>query len=147
MQILPIHQVMHVLSWLEGTWITDGPGNVTYPSMKPIMYYDQINITSIGQPMFNYIAQSWLHGSEMLTHRETGFLQILPNSKTVVLSLIDNLGLFTVELGSLSDDSKSFDIESTDVLVTVASVKPFSSMTQVQSCSPSRLQSRIIRSS
>ncbi|EZA61568.1 THAP domain-containing protein [Ooceraea biroi] len=133
LKVLPFHKMLHVLAWLEGTWITDEPGNGTFPHSKAFTYYDQINITSIGQPMYNYIAQSWHPESGVPMHRETGFLQILPTSNTVILSLIDNIGLFTVEEGALSDDNKSFDIRSSNVLATSASPAPFSSMTQVRS--------------
>jgi len=128
---LPLHKILHVLAWLEGTWITDGPGNVTYPTMKPLAYYDEINITSVGQPMLNYIAQSWNVDKKISLHRETGFLHVLPGSNTVTLSLIDNIGLFTFEQGTLSNDKKSFDISSSKVVATDVSMTPFSSLTQV----------------
>jgi len=131
-KILPLHEILHMLAWLEGTWITDGPGNCTYPTMKPFVYYDEINITSVGQPAYNYIAQSWHLDEGIPLHRETGFLHILPGSNTVTLSLIDNIGLFTVEQGLLSDDKKSFDISSSNVLATDASIPPFSSLTRVR---------------
>lgn len=133
MKVLPVHKMLQTLSWLQGIWVTDGVANGSYPNIKPFTYYDEINITSIGQPMFNYIAQSWHPETGEPMHRDTGFLQILPESNMIVLSLIDNLGLFTVEQGKLSDDNKSFDISSSNVLTTAASISPFSSLIQVWS--------------
>lgn len=127
-----MHKMLQTLSWLQGIWVTDGVANGSYPNIKPFTYYDEINITSIGQPMFNYIAQSWHPETGEPMHRDTGFLQILPESNMIVLSLIDNLGLFTVEQGKLSDDNKSFDISSSNVLTTAASISPFSSLIQTR---------------
>ncbi|KAL0133117.1 hypothetical protein PUN28_000708 [Cardiocondyla obscurior] len=132
MNILPLHELLHVLAWLEGTWITDEPANGTYPTTKPFTYYDEINITSTGQPLFNYIAQSWHPETGMPMHRETGFLQILPGSKKVMLSLIDNIGLFTVEQGDLMNDNNTIDLKSTNIMTTEASVPSFATLTETR---------------
>lgn len=135
MNPLPLHELLQVLAWLEGIWITDEPGTVSYPTMKSFNYYDQINITSTGQPLLNYVAQSWHPDNGMPLHRETGFLQILPGSKKVVLSLIDNIGLFTVEQGDLvNDDNGTIELKSTNVLTTDASIPTFPTLTEVRSC-------------
>lgn len=132
MKILPLHELLHVLAWLEGTWVTDNPAVGTYPTIKSFNYYDQINITSMGQPLLNYVAQSWHPESGTPMHRETGFLQILPGTKKVVLSLIDNIGLFTVEQGDLgSDDGSTFELKSTNILTTDASIPSFPTLTEV----------------
>lgn len=134
LQILPLHQLLHVLAWLEGTWVTDEPAVGSYPTMNSFEYYDQINITSTGQPILNYVAQSWHPVSGMAMHRETGFLQILPRSRKVVLSLIDNLGFFTVEQGDLmNEDSGTIDLNSTNILATDASIPSFPTLTEVRS--------------
>jgi len=133
MKILPLHEILHMLAWLEGTWITDEPAVGIYPTIKPFNYYDEINITSIGQPLFNYIAQSWHPETGTPMHRETGFLQILPETKKIVLSLIDNIGLFTVEEGDLTnDDNNIIDIKSTNILATDASIPSFPTLTEVR---------------
>ncbi|XP_018340811.1 PREDICTED: uncharacterized protein LOC108747674 isoform X8 [Trachymyrmex septentrionalis] len=133
MKILQLHELLHVLAWLEGTWITDEPAVGTYPTIKPFNYYDEINITSIGQPMFNYIAQSWHPDSGTPMHRETGFLQILPGTNKIVLSLIDNIGLFTVEQGDLmSNDNNTIDLNSNNILTTDASVPSFPTLTKTR---------------
>lgn len=132
MKLLPLHELLHVLAWLEGTWVTDELAVGTYPTIKPFNYYDQINITSTGQPLLNYVAQSWHPDLGTPMHRETGFLQILPGTKKIVLSLIDNIGLFTVEQGDLgSDDGSTFELKSTNILTTDASVPSFPTLTEV----------------
>lgn len=118
MKVLPLHEVLSVLAWLEGTWITEEPAAGMFPTIKPFNYYDEINITSIGQPLFNYIAQSWDPETGTPMHRETGFLQIIPDTDQVTLNLINNLGMITIEQGSLVDktiDLKSKAVHMTDV--------------------------------
>ncbi|KAG5343567.1 THAP4 protein, partial [Acromyrmex charruanus] len=133
MKILQLHELMHVLAWLEGTWITDEPAVGTYPTIKPFNYYDEINITSTGQPMFNYIAQSWHPDSGTPMHRETGFLQILPGTNKIVLSLIGNIGVFSVEQGDLmSKDNNTIDLNSSNILATDASVPSFPPLTKTR---------------
>ncbi|XP_011864555.1 PREDICTED: THAP domain-containing protein 4-like [Vollenhovia emeryi] len=134
MSILPLHELLHVLTWLEGTWITDEPAVGTYPTIKPFNYYDQINITSIGQPLFNYVAQSWHPETGVPLHRETGFLQIIPGTKKIALSLIDNIGLFTVEQGNLvnDDNGTAVELKSTNILTTDASIPSFPTLTETR---------------
>ncbi|XP_018393667.1 PREDICTED: uncharacterized protein LOC108772596 [Cyphomyrmex costatus] len=132
MKVLQLHELLHVLAWLEGTWITDEPAVGIYPTIKPFNYYDEINITSTGQPMFNYIAQSWHSDSGTPMHRETGFFQILPGTNKVILSLIDNIGLFTVEQGDLMGDNSTIDLHSTNILTTDASMPSFPTLTETR---------------
>ncbi|GAB1861195.1 THAP domain-containing protein 4 [Camponotus japonicus] len=132
MKILPLHELLHMLAWLEGIWITEEPAVGIYPTIKSFNYYDEINITSIGQPLFNYIAQSWHPETGTPMHRETGFLQILPGTNKIALSLIDNIGLFTVEQGELMNDTKTIDLKSTNILATDASIPTFPTLTQTR---------------
>lgn len=111
-----------MLAWLEGTWITEEPGVGVFPTIKPFRYYEEINITSIGQPLFNYIAQSWHPETGTPMHRETGFLHILPETKKVSLHLVNNLGLATVEQGDLANNI--VDLKSTNILITDAARSP-----------------------
>lgn len=128
MKVLPLHEILGVLAWLEGTWITEEPAAGMYPTIKPFNYYDEINITSIGQPMFNYIAQSWDPETGTPMHRETGFLQFSPDTNEVSLNLINNLGMITIEQGSLAD--KAIDLKSSSLHMTEAD-KP-AALTQVR---------------
>lgn len=132
MKILPLHQLLHTLAWLEGIWVTEEPAVGIYPTIKSFSYYDEINITSIGQPLFNYIAQSWHPETGTPMHRETGFLQIISGSNKIILSLIDNIGLFTVEQGDLMDDMKTIDLNSTNILATDAAIPTFPTLTQTR---------------
>lgn len=130
--MLPLHELLHMLAWLEGIWVTEEPATAMYPTMKSFNYYDGINITSIGQPVFNYIAQSWHPETGTPMHRETGFLQILPGTNKIVLSLIGNIGIFTVEEGELMNDTKTIDLRSTNLLATDAWIPTFSPVMEVQ---------------
>lgn len=103
-----------------------------FPNIKPFGYYDQINITSIGQPLFNYIAQSWHPDTGMPMHRETGFLHIIPGTNKIVLNLIDNIGIFTVEQGELNGDNKMIDLKSTNITITDASPPGLPTLTKTQ---------------
>lgn len=135
MKILQLHELLQVVAWLQGTWRTDELAQGQFPTIKDFNYYDEINITSTGQPLLNYVAQAWHPETGIPLHRETGFLNIIPGSNKVVLSLIDNIGLFTVEQGDLaSDGSNSFELKSTNIMRTVASVPSFPDLTEVQSC-------------
>lgn len=121
MAILPLHEVLQMLAWLEGTWITEEPGIGVFPTIKPFNYHEQINITSIGQPLFNYIAQSWHPETGTPMHRETGFLHVIPGTNNISLNLINNLGLATIEQGQLTD--KTIDLKSTNILITERAAK------------------------
>lgn len=101
MKVLPLHEVLSILAWLEGTWITEEPAAGMFPTSNDFNYYDEINITSVGQPLFNYIAQSWDPETGTPMHRETGFLQVFPETNVVVLALINNIGMVTTEEGNL----------------------------------------------
>ncbi|XP_012231430.1 peroxynitrite isomerase THAP4 [Linepithema humile] len=129
MKVLPLHEVLSVLAWLEGIWVTDEPAVGMFPTIKSFNYYDEINITSIGQPLFNYIAQSWHPETGTPMHRETGFLQVIPGTNKVMLSLIDNIGIFTVEQGEVGGDSKMIDLKSTNITITDASPPPLATLT------------------
>lgn len=132
MKILPLHEVLSLLAWLEGIWVTDEPAVGMYPNIKTFNYYDQINITSIGQPLYNYIAQSWHPDTGAPMHRETGFLQVIPGTNKIVLSLIDNIGIFTVEQGELGGDNKMIDLKSTNITITDASPPVLPTLTEVR---------------
>ncbi|XP_024937435.1 THAP domain-containing protein 4 isoform X2 [Cephus cinctus] len=59
---------------------------------------------SIGQPMFNYVAQSWHPEKKTPMHRETGFLKVIPGTNKVSLLLAHNFGLTTIEEGEIGDN-------------------------------------------
>ncbi|XP_020283987.1 THAP domain-containing protein 4-like [Pseudomyrmex gracilis] len=123
MKNLPLNEMLHVLAWLEGIWITDEPAIVQFPTMKQSMnYYDQINITSLGQPWLNYVAQSWHAETGDPMHRETGFVQITSDNK-VAFYLINPLDMVTVEQGELTNNNMTIDLKSTKIVSNIGMMK------------------------
>lgn len=114
MNRLPLHDALKSLAWLEGTWKTVNHGNGKYPNIEAFNYCEKISFTSIGQPMFNYIAQSWHPESRRPMHRETGFLKIIPGTNKISLILAHNFGLTTIESGEIIE--KTITLNSTGVL-------------------------------
>lgn len=80
MNRLPMNDALKKLSWLNGTWLTENPGTGYYSNNKSFNYYEEISFSSIGQPMFNYVAQSWHSEKKTPMHREVGFLKVIPNT-------------------------------------------------------------------
>ncbi|XP_044589348.1 peroxynitrite isomerase THAP4-like [Cotesia glomerata] len=113
MNRLPVHNALKSLSWLEGTWRTEVPGEGKFPTIKPFGYLEEIKFTSIGQPMLNYEAQSWHPEKKNPMHREVGFLKIIPGTNKVKLILSHNFGLATIEEGVV--DRLNIKLDSTSV--------------------------------
>lgn len=105
MNKLPMHNALKTIAWLEGTWRTKDPGQGEFPIIKSFIYHEEIKFTSIGQPMFNYEAQSWHPDTKNPMHREVGFLKIIPNSNDVKLVLSHNFGLASIEEGQIDDEN------------------------------------------
>ncbi|XP_012527867.3 peroxynitrite isomerase THAP4 [Monomorium pharaonis] len=114
MERVPLHKALESLAWLEGTWRTETPGSGKYPTIKDFSYYDEISFMSLGQPMFNYTAQSFSNSDlKKPMHRETGFLRVNPGTNQVTLILAHNFGLTTIECGEITD--KTIHLNSTDI--------------------------------
>lgn len=105
MKRLPLHEALKPLAWLEGTWKIENCGSGKYPTIKDFNYCEEINFTSIGQPMFNYTAQSWHPESKKPMHRETGFLKVIPGTNKVSLVLTHSFGLATIEEGEVTEET------------------------------------------
>ncbi|XP_014212484.1 THAP domain-containing protein 4-like isoform X2 [Copidosoma floridanum] len=100
---IPMHSALEPLKWLVGTWRTEKPASGHFPTIEPFEYCEEINFSSIGQPMLNYTAQSWHPVKKCPMHREVGFLKITPKTNDVSLLLTHNFGLCTVEEGCVTD--------------------------------------------
>lgn len=104
MERVPLHKALESLAWLEGTWQTENQGNGKYPTIEDFSYYEKIYFTSLGQPMFNYTAQSFSNSDlKKPMHRETGFLRVKPGTDEVTLLSAHNFGLTTIECGKITD--------------------------------------------
>ncbi|EZA61567.1 hypothetical protein DMN91_003486 [Ooceraea biroi] len=121
MKRLPLHKTLESLAWLEGTWRMENDGHGKYPTMEDFKYREEINFTSIGQPMFNYTAQSWHPEAKRPMHRETGFLKVIPGTNKVSLILAHNFGLTTIEQGEVID--KTINLNSVS-MQRIEGVKP-----------------------
>ncbi|XP_042312425.1 peroxynitrite isomerase THAP4 isoform X2 [Sceloporus undulatus] len=49
-----LNPVIEPLSWMLGTWLSDPPGDGTFPTMKPFQYLEEVHISHVGQPMLNF---------------------------------------------------------------------------------------------
>lgn len=125
MERKPLHKALESLAWLEGTWRTETQGNGMYPTIKDFKYYEEISFTSLGQPMFNYTAQSFSN-SDLKTpmHRETGFLRVNLSEETnqVTLISVHNFGLTAIECGEITDET--IILNSTDIIKIKEARKP-----------------------
>lgn len=114
MEHIPLHKALEPLAWLEGTWRTENQGNGKYPTIKDFSYYEEISFMSLGQPMFNYTAQSFSNSDlKKPMHRETGFLRVNPGTNQVTLISAHNFGLTSIECGEVTD--KIINLNSTDI--------------------------------
>ncbi|XP_032691367.1 THAP domain-containing protein 4-like [Odontomachus brunneus] len=121
MEHLPLHEALRPLAWLEGTWKIENYGSGKYPTIKDFNYCEEINFTSIGQPMFNYTAQSWHPESKRPMHRETGFLKMIPGTNKVSLVLAHNFGLATIEEGEVTEEA--INLKSTETILRAEGTK------------------------
>ncbi|XP_011163768.1 peroxynitrite isomerase THAP4 [Solenopsis invicta] len=114
MERIPLHKALESLAWLEGTWKTETQGNGKYPTIKDFSYYEELSFTSLGQPMFNYTAQSFSNSDlKKPMHREMGFLRVNPETNQATLISAHNFGLTTIEYGQIVD--KAIHLNSSDI--------------------------------
>ncbi|XP_047365673.1 peroxynitrite isomerase THAP4-like isoform X1 [Vespa velutina] len=106
MNRLGMHDALKQIAFLEGKWSTgkDNYGSGKFPTIKPFTFCEEITFTSIGQPMFNYVAQSWDSASKKPLHREVGFMKVIPGTNKVSLLLAHNFGLTTIEEGTIENN-------------------------------------------
>ena len=101
---LPVPKTLEPLYWLIGTWQTNNPGNGKFLTIETFSYHEEIEFFSIGQPMLNYVAQSWHPESKKPMHREVGFLKIKPNTNELSFYVSHNFGLTTIEEGEVTNE-------------------------------------------
>lgn len=104
MQRQPMHEALRPLAWLEGAWRTENTGEGKFPTITSFNFCEEINFSSIGQPMLNYTGQSWHPEKKTPMHREVGFLKIIPGTNKVSLVLAHNFGLATIEEGQVNEN-------------------------------------------
>nr|XP_003218367.1 PREDICTED: THAP domain-containing protein 4 isoform X1 [Anolis carolinensis] len=102
-----MNPVIEPLSWMLGTWLSDPPGDCTYPTMKPFQYLEEVHISHVGQPMLNFSFSAFHPDTRKPMHRECGFIRIKPDTNKVAFISAQNTGLVEVEEGEVNGQELS----------------------------------------
>ncbi|XP_070802051.1 peroxynitrite isomerase THAP4 isoform X2 [Pituophis catenifer annectens] len=102
-----LNPVIEPLSWMLGTWLSDPPGDGTFPSMKPFQYLEEVHISHVGQPMLNFSFNAFHPDTKKPMHRECGFIRIQPDTNKVAFISAQNTGLVEVEEGVVNGQELS----------------------------------------
>ncbi|KAJ7324949.1 hypothetical protein JRQ81_017969 [Phrynocephalus forsythii] len=102
-----LNPVIEPLSWMLGTWLSDPPGDGTFPSMKPFQYLEEVHISHVGQPMLNFSFNAFHPDTRKPMHRECGFIRIKPDTNKVAFISAQNTGLVEVEEGEVNGQELS----------------------------------------
>lgn len=97
-----LHEAVRPLNWLIGKWVSISAKGY-YPTINPFEYCEEIEFTSIGQPMLNYTAKSWHPVKKTPMHLESGYLRIKPGTNEIAFMVAHNFGLTTLEEGCVED--------------------------------------------
>ncbi|NXD27846.1 THAP4 protein, partial [Spelaeornis formosus] len=87
-----LNPVMEPLSWMLGTWLSDPPGDGTFPTMKPFQYLEEVHISHVGQPMLNFSFNAFHPDTRKPMHRECGFIRLKPDTNKVAFISAQNTG-------------------------------------------------------
>ncbi|KAM7106380.1 peroxynitrite isomerase THAP4 isoform 3-T3 [Ciconia maguari] len=102
-----LNPVMEPLSWMLGTWLSDPPGDSTFPTMKPFQYLEEVHISHVGQPMLNFSFNAFHPDTRKPMHRECGFIRLKPDTNKVAFISAQNTGLVEVEEGEVNGQELS----------------------------------------
>lgn len=102
-----IHPSLAPLEWIMGKW-RSVQAKGFYPTIQPFTYNEEIEFISVGQPMLNYVSNSWNSSNSKPMHLERGFLRIVPNSNKVSFMVAHNFGLTSLEEGSIKIKNAKF---------------------------------------
>ncbi|XP_046382855.1 peroxynitrite isomerase THAP4-like [Ischnura elegans] len=95
-----VNDAVKPISWLIGRWKTE-QGKGYYPTIEPFGYCEEVEFTSIGQPILNYHSYSWHPEKKNPMHLETGFLRIKPGTNELAFMVAHNFGLSVIEEGTV----------------------------------------------
>ncbi|TSQ69522.1 THAP domain-containing protein 4 [Bagarius yarrelli] len=87
-----MNPVLLPLDWLLGTWESDEPGHVSFPTIKPSLYHETLYFTHVGQPVINFMFNACHAESKKPLHREMGFIRIQPDTNHVAFIIAQNSG-------------------------------------------------------
>ena len=96
------HEAIKPIAWLIGKW-KNITGEGFYPTIEPFTYCDEITFESIGQPLLNYMAQSWDPIQTKPLHLERGFLRIKPGTNQIAFMVAHNIGVTSIEEGEANE--------------------------------------------
>ncbi|XP_025072747.1 THAP domain-containing protein 4 isoform X1 [Alligator sinensis] len=102
-----LNPVIEPLSWMLGTWLSDPPGDGTFPTMKPFQYLEEVHISHVGQPMLNFSFNAFHPDTRKPMHRECGFIRLKPDTNKVAFISAQNTGLVEVEEGEVNGQELS----------------------------------------
>uniref|UniRef100_A0A8D2MD64 THAP4-like heme-binding domain-containing protein n=1 Tax=Zonotrichia albicollis TaxID=44394 RepID=A0A8D2MD64_ZONAL len=91
-----LNPVMEPLSWMLGTWLSDPPGDGTFPTMKPFQYLEEVHISHVGQPMLNFSFNAFHPDTRKPMHRECGFIRLKPDTNKVAFISAQNTGTLLI---------------------------------------------------
>ncbi|XP_063162832.1 peroxynitrite isomerase THAP4 isoform X2 [Candoia aspera] len=89
-ETVQLNPMIEPLSWMLGTWLSDPPGDGTFPSMKPFQYLEEVHISHVGQPMLNFSFNAFHPDTKKPMHRECGFIRIQPDTNKVAFISAQN---------------------------------------------------------
>uniref|UniRef100_A0A8B9N281 THAP4-like heme-binding domain-containing protein n=1 Tax=Accipiter nisus TaxID=211598 RepID=A0A8B9N281_9AVES len=109
---LSLNPVMEPLSWMLGTWLSDLPGDLTFPTTKPFEYLEEVHISQVGQPIIfcNLIPCIQPETSKAM-HQKCRFIHLKPDTSKVATTSTQGLSLGCLPVLPASDSIFSFSSE------------------------------------
>uniref|UniRef100_A0A8B9YZ26 THAP4-like heme-binding domain-containing protein n=1 Tax=Buteo japonicus TaxID=224669 RepID=A0A8B9YZ26_9AVES len=77
-----MNPVMEPLSWMLGTWLSDPPGDHTFPTTKPFQYLEEVHISDVGQPIHGDFSFNPPETSKAM-HQKCRFIHLKPDTSKV----------------------------------------------------------------
>ncbi|KAM3957346.1 peroxynitrite isomerase THAP4 [Aphomia sociella] len=109
-----IHEALKPISWLAGRWETkDGHGY--YPNIPEFQYFDELEFTCIGQPMYNFSSLSKHPQKGTPMHQERGYLRIKPGTNQLAFIVSHNFGLTSLEEGQVDTQKREIVLETVNI--------------------------------
>ncbi|XP_006005316.1 THAP domain-containing protein 4 isoform X1 [Latimeria chalumnae] len=99
---LPLNSVVEPLSWMLGFWVSEPPGDGSFPTIKPFQYVEEVHISHVGQPMLNFSFNAFHSETKKPLHRECGFIRVKPGTNKVAFISAQNTGIVEVEEGEVN---------------------------------------------
>uniref|UniRef100_A0A8B9N5G6 THAP4-like heme-binding domain-containing protein n=1 Tax=Accipiter nisus TaxID=211598 RepID=A0A8B9N5G6_9AVES len=105
-----MNPVMEPLSWMLGTWLSDLPGDLTFPTTKPFEYLEEVHISQVGQPIHGDFSFNPPETSKAM-HQKCRFIHLKPDTSKVATTSTQGLSLGCLPVLPASDSIFSFSSE------------------------------------